>query len=256
MKNYFTKSIALVGILGLMAVAGPIQAYSQNVDEIIDKYVNTIGGKDKWMKLTGIRMKATVQVQGMTLPLDIINLADGRSYTSFELQGKTIAQDVFDGEVLWGVNFMTMKPEKMDAEATENRKRDAKDFPSDIMDYKTKGYTAELVGKETAEGVLCYKIKLIKKKQLVDGKEEDNILYYYIDVENFIPIMTESTINSGEAKGQIAQTVFSDYQEVNGIYFPFSITSRLKDGAGQTVTFTSIELNPKVEDSLFKFVEN
>lgn len=250
------KPQSVIALFGMFLWLIPTQSTAQNVDEIIDKYVTTIGGKDKWSKLTGMRMKATVQVQGMTLPLDIINLADGRSYTSFELQGKTIAQDVYDGTVLWGMNFMTMKPEKMDAEATENRKRDAKDFPSDIMDYKAKGYTAELVGKETAEGVTCFKIKLTKKTQLVDGKEEDNILYYYIDVDNFIPIMTESTIKSGEAKGQIAQTIFSDYQEVGGVYFPFSITSRLKDGAGQTITFTSIELNPKVDDSLFKFPEN
>lgn len=255
MKQFF-KPQSFLALLGMVLWLVPTQTSAQNVDDIIDKYVTTIGGKDKWTKLTGMRMKATVQVQGMTLPLDIINLSDGRSYTSFELQGKVIQQDVFDGTVLWGVNFMTMKPEKMDAEATENRKRDAKDFPSDIMDYKSRGYSAELVGKETAEGVSCFKIKLTKKAQLVDGKEEDNIVYYYIDTENYVPIMTEATIKSGEAKGQVAQTVFSDYQEVNGIYFPFSITSRLKDGAGQTVTFTSIELNPKVEDSLFKFPEN
>ncbi len=251
-KPVYTQ-LAFVFLLFIASVA---PAKAQKAEDIIDKYITAIGGKDAWSKITGIRMKAKVDAQGMTLPLEIINMADGRSYTSFELQGKKIAQDVFDGEVLWSTNFMTMKPEKSDAEATENKKRDAKDFPNDIIGYKEKGYKVELMGKETAEGVSCYKIKLTKKTQLVDGKEEENIQYYYFDTENNVPIMIETTIKTGEAKGQIAQTVFSDYQEVGGIYFPYSILSRLKDGAGQTVVIESVEVNPKVEDSLFKFPTN
>ena len=149
-----------------------------------------------------------------------------------------------------------MKAEKRDAEATENVKRESKDFPNSIMFYKERGYKIQLMGKETVEGVNCFKIKLTKKTQLVDGKEEENIVYYFFDTENFVPILSESTIRTGEAKGKIQQEVFSDYQEVSGMFFPYSIISRVKDGESSTVVIESIEINPKVEDTLFKFKED
>jgi hypothetical protein len=244
-----TKLAAMM--LLLLAFTAPANA--QKADDIINKYVDAMGGKDAWSKVHGIRMTAKVDAQGMTFPLDIINLSDGRSYTSFEFQGKKMAQDVFDGETLWGMNFMTMKPEKSDAEATENKKREAKDFPNDIMGYASHGYKADYMGKETVEGVSCFKIKITKKTTLVDGKEEENFTYHFFDSETYALILSETTIRMGEAKGQIAQTLYSDYQEVNGVYFPFSIFSRLKEGQGQGIVIEKIEVNPVVDDALFKF---
>ena len=54
-------------------------------------------------------------------------------------------------------------------------------------------------------------------------------------------------------KGQISQTLYSDYQEVEGIYFAFSMTQKIKDGMGQTIVLEKIELNKKFQDELFKY---
>ena len=51
----------------------------------------------------------------------------------------------------------------------------------------------------------------------------------------------------------ISETKMSDYQEVDGLYFPFSITQGVKDGAGQPITIDKIELNPTVDDAVFEF---
>ena len=181
-------------------------------------------------------------------------MKDGRQLVEFELQGKVL-KEAFDGEESWSYNFMTMEPEKGDAEATENRKRESQDFPDPFLDYKDKGYAIELLGKETVEGVECFKIKLTKKPQLVDGQDVDNISYYFFDTENFVPIVVESEIKSGEMKGKISRGTFSDYDEVDGIYFPFSITQGIKDMGSQTINFSSFELNPTVDDAIFKFPE-
>ena len=47
----------------------------------------------------------------------------------------------------------------------------------------------------------------------------------------------------------------SDYQEVEGLYMPFSMTQGVKDQPGQPITITSIELNPTVDESEFEFPE-
>ena len=227
---------------------------AQTAEEIIEKYIQNLGGSEKLNSINSLEMKAKVDYGGMTIPIDMIILRDGRTVTKINFQGQEMVQGAFDGTTSWGTNFMTMKPEKNDAETTENVKRTAgTDFMSPMLDYKTKGYSVEMLPNETIEGVECFKLKVTKKPQMVEGKDVPNIEFYYFDKENYVPIVVEAEIPSGQMKGQISQTVFSDYQEVDGIYFAFSMTQKIKDGQGQTIVFDSIELNKKYEDSIFKF---
>ena len=55
----------------------------------------------------------------MEIPLEIYQMSDGRTATVVNLQGQQFKQNVYDGESMWGMNFQTMKAEKMDAESTE-----------------------------------------------------------------------------------------------------------------------------------------
>jgi outer membrane lipoprotein-sorting protein len=159
----------------------------------------------------------------------------------------------FDGKKSWTTNFMTMEPEESTADDSENARRMANEFPNGLVNYQKLGYTVTLLGSEKIEGTECHKIKLEKKSMLVEGKEVPNIEYYYMDKESNVPLLVETEISSGEMKGKISQSKFSDYQEVNGVYFPFSTTSGLKDGESQTIQFEKIEVNPTVEDSMFAF---
>ena len=51
----------------------------------------------------------------------------------------------------------------------------------------------------------------------------------------------------------ISEVTMSDYQEVDGIYFPFSMTQGVKGQPGAPLTITTIELNPEVDASVFTF---
>ena len=112
---------------------------------------------------------------------------------------------------------------------------------------------AELLGKETVEGTETFKVKLTKKPIKVDGTPKDNIVFYYFDTENFVPLMTESEITSGPNKGMIGQGKMSDYQDVNGLLFPFSLAQGVKGQPSQPLVITKVELNPKVVDKDFAF---
>ena len=54
-------------------------------------------------------------------------------------------------------------------------------------------------------------------------------------------------------KGEVAVTTLSDYQEVEGLMFPFSISQGMKDGESQPLEITEIELNPEVDEDFFSF---
>jgi hypothetical protein len=238
-------------LLTMLTIAFAIGANAQTADEIIAKYFENTGGVEKWKALQGVKMSAKVNQGGMELPLEIVQLKDGRQFTKINFQGKNIMQEVYDGTSLWSTNFQTMKGEKSDAEATENFKVNLGEFPDPFLNYKERGLKVELLGKESVEGSETFKIKLTKKPIKVDGKEAENVSFYYFDVENFVPLMSESEIKSGQAKGMVVQSKMSDYQEVNGYMFAFSMAQGLKGQPGQPITISAIEINPKVEASAF-----
>ncbi len=245
------KTLKLCIAVLTMAFVIPLQA--QTADEILGSYYENIGGLEKLKSLKGMKMIAKINQQGMEIPLEILQLSDGRQMTLINFQGKELKQGVFDGETLWSHNFMTMKAEKSDAEATANFKLNTNDFPDSFIDYKEKGYTVELVGKETIDGAETFKLKLVKEPITVDGKEEEDISFYFFDTDNFVPIAMQSEVREGPGKGMTQEITFSDYQEVDGLYFPFSMTQGVKGQPGSPITIESIALNPTVDDGVFAF---
>lgn len=248
-----TMKIRFLTAAALLAIGSV--AYSQTVDEIISKYFENTGGIAKWRALNGIKISAKVNQQGMEIPLEIIQLKDGRQCTSISFQGMEIKQGVYDGTTLWSTNFMNMKAERSDAETTENFKQEIGDFPDPFLNYKERGLKVELLGKETIEGTECYKVKLTKKPIKVDGVPTDNILFYYFDAENFVPLLMESEIKTGQAKGMVQQITYSDYQDVDGLMMPFSMSQGVKGAGSSPLKITAYQLNPKVDDAVFKFPE-
>lgn len=237
----------------LLVIMASLSVQAQTADEILENYFENIGGLDNLKQIKGVKMSAKLNQQGMEIPIDIFQFSDGKQMTVINFQGKEIKQGVFDGETLWGHNMMTMKAEKSDAETTENMKLNINDFPNAFIDYKSKGYTVELLGKETMDGAETFKIKLVKEPVTVDGNKEDDVVFYYFDTENFVPIAMQQEIKSGQGKGMISEITMSDYDEVDGIYFPFSMTQGVKGQPGAPITISSIELNPEVDASLFAF---
>lgn len=241
-------------LLSLLAVAFAFAASAQTADEILARYFENTGGVDKWKALEGMKMTAKVNQGGLEIPLEIILLKDGRQLTKITFQGKEIMQGVYDGSTLWSHNFINMQAEKSDAEATENFKLDIGEFPDPFLNYKERGLKVELLGKETIDGSETFKIKLTKKPIKVDGKETDNVVFYYFDSENFIPLVSETEIKTGPNKGQIGQNKMSDYQEVNGLMVPFSMAQGIKGQPGASpLTVSNIELNPKVDAKIFAY---
>jgi outer membrane lipoprotein-sorting protein len=241
MKTLRTLFVALI----VMAVA-PMSA--QNADEIINNYFENTGGMDAWNNLQGAKMIGSVNAQGMDIPIEMYQMKDGKRLVNISIQGQEMTQFSFDGETMWTTNFMTMLPEKSDAEQTANMKKNIGDFPSPFLNYKEKEYAVEYLGKETKEGTETFKIKLTQKPVMVDGKEEPLVSFFYFDTENYVPIMSETPMPIGPQKGQMSISTFSDYQEVEGLYFPFSITQ-----SGQPIIMKEIVLNPEIDEAMFAF---
>jgi len=236
------KIIKSLFIAAALLLITPMSA--QNVDDILASYFENTGGADAWNDLKSLKISASVSQGGMDIPVDIYQTKEGNLAYVANFQGMNMTFMAYDGETAWSTNQMTMAPEKMPKEQTDNMKLQTNDFPSPFMNYKEKGYTVEYVGEEMMEGTETYKIKLIQEPIMVNGKEEENISYHYFETENNVPIAIEASV-----AGQTMKDTMSDYEEVDGLYFPFSMTVF----GGMPLSIKSIEVNPDIDAKIFAF---
>jgi outer membrane lipoprotein-sorting protein len=233
-------------LCGLMVLTGV--AAAQTVDEIVAANLEAKGGEEAWMAVESGRMTGTMRMGGgaagaLDMPFVVEFKKPNKIRLEFTMQGMTGIQ-AFDGEVGWTVMpFMgKTEPEEM-AEDQVKQLKDQADFEGVLVNYKEKGYTVELVGKEEVDGTPAFKLKVTRADGDVD--------YLYLDQEYFVEFKTEAT---REVQGNevTVETVLGDYKEVDGLLFAHSMEMSFGGGdAQQVITINSIELGVDLPDERF-----
>jgi len=226
---------------------------AQSAKEIIDRYIEKTGGSEKWLALSGIKTTAIINDHDMEIPYSRVALKDGRQILKFNLEGKELVQMAFDGRVAWNTNFISLEPEKSDSEISENLKREIKNFPNPLLHITTLGYELEYLGVEEGDLSNLLSIKVTLGSKLVNGNEVEHIRTYYFDAKTYLLVAMESLVVSGNLKGKVNRTTYSDYKMVDGLMFPFLQTIGIAGEASRKIIFDIIELNPQVDDEVFKF---
>lgn len=236
------KGVPAFVILSLVSTV----ASAQTLDQIIAKNVAARGGLDKIKAIQSIRMTGKIQLpMGIEAPITIELKRPKRMRADVIVQGMTITQ-ALDGDTGWHVIPMMGKkdPERMSPDDMKEVE-DQADLDGPLVDWKAKGHKVELVGKEKVDGSDAWKLKLTKKNGDVD--------YIYLDADAYLEIKDESkrVVHGDPIEGQ---SIPGDYKPEGGVMFPHSIDSGVKGKPDQRVkmTFTKIEINPKIEDARFK----
>jgi hypothetical protein len=225
-------------------------------DDIINNYIKNSGGYENWKKLKAVKRNGSVAVMGKTASYEAFH-SEKKMYTKFNYNGRDIKNNVFNGVTLWSINFETLMPEKnKNINDVKNAKNRLKELPNLFLDYKEKGFKAELMGKKSIEGSDAYLIKLTKKPFLINGNENKNISKYYFDAKTFLPIkMTEKFI-FGNLRGKTFEFKMGNYKKVDRLHMPFSLIQTIIDmpeAAPVTITLDLIKSNPSIDDSEFEF---
>ena len=221
--------------------------YAQTADEIVNKYLQAIGGADKWKKLESQTTTGFVVLQGMEIPYMAVQARPNLSYSMGEFQGNKFI-DAFDGTVAWTQNPMSGTTKPMKKDTAETKEVAKENFEDDLIDYSDKGHKLEIAAqKEIIEGVKCFKITM-KRKQ---GDEK----IYFFDDENYLSFCVRSYPQTGPMKGQDVETYFSDYREVDGMMIPFTIESKVGHQTQVTIKMDKIEFNKEVDKSIFTLPE-
>ncbi|MBS1903761.1 MAG: hypothetical protein JSS75_08670 [Bacteroidetes bacterium] len=221
-----------------LVLIGMSSVFAQSADEVVDKYLAAIGGKDAWHNLHSIRMVGEVNANGTKIPMTLTVVhkkAMRQDMTVMGMSGINIV--TANGGWVYMPFAGQKEPEAQTPDAVKMQ-QDQLDIQGQLLDYKQKGETCEYIGKEDVDGTECYKLKLTKTNGTVSS--------LFIDPSNNYLIRT-TTKAKVDGQDQEQTINFSNFEKVgNGLIFPMAINMGMGD-----VKFTKIEINPTIDDKIF-----
>lgn len=255
MKLFFALSIFILFLVWVQF------ASAQTVDEVIDKYMQARGGKEKLKAIKTIYMEGSREMMGNEVAVKVTKVQGQLSRTEFEM-GSTNGYNLITDKEAW--NYFPMRspePQKL-ADSMLSALQTELDIAGPLVDYVAKGHRVELEGKETVGDIVCYKIRLTTST----GK---NIIYW-IQADNYLMLQSTPTTpllvrrmnnaaggapsGGNEQKASKVFIMYKDYKAVDGVLFPHTLDLRTEgaDMPGGGTTFDKIELNGTVSEQLYK----
>ncbi len=230
-------------LLVLAALFVSMATQAQTADDVVAKYIAAKGGADKLAALKTMRMAMETTVMGNAV-----------STTATIATGKGVRQDVSvmgqdiitatDGTQAWMVNPMTgsADPQVMPGKAGEAM-ADQMSIGGPLLNYKQKGGTVQLIGKEQLDGKDVYVLKLIQKDSTTST--------HYINANTFQDTKVVAKMKT-EGQEVELETFFDDYRTIDGYTFPFEQQTTNPQFGRMKIKTTKVEINPTVDEMIFK----
>jgi outer membrane lipoprotein-sorting protein len=244
------KTIVRLVVVTAFLAAWAQAAMAQTADEIIEKHLAAMGGRAALQKIksrlvTGT-LALTTPVGNMAGTVELLNEAPNKSRNLMKVDlsaagiGLVTIDQRFNGETAYAMDSLQGNRE-ITGNALDNMK--ASSFPTPFLNYKERGATVELGGKEKVGDrdayVLTYKPKT------------GSAVRMYLDAQTYLPLRSVVKVNVPQLGQDVEQTTdFSDYRDVDGVKIPFQIknSSPLQT---YSITATKVEQNIQVDESLF-----
>jgi outer membrane lipoprotein-sorting protein len=213
-------------------------------DQILDKYIQAIGGAAKAATLKSFVAKGTIDgydTYHVPVPLEIYSVAPGKRTTVWHTQNGD-STTVFDGTKGWvaNINFPVRLVPTLPGGETDGAKLDADlGFPANIKttlkDWKI-GFPATAIND--------------KPVVIVQGRAAGNTrIKLYFDQETGLLVRTLRYNDT--VVGQVpTETDYSNYKDVAGVKLPFSMVITWTDGQSK-IELKDIQANVPVEASRF-----
>lgn len=176
---------------------------------ILENYIEAIGGKEKLENVESWAMLAEAEMQGMKLELEMKKTTKNQFMQDVRMMGNSMSKQVLDGDK----GYMMAQGQRKDLSDDELKKLKEESAAFPELNYLVAGNIA-IEGMEDVDGKKAYKLKITDDK---------SVLY---DSETGLKL---KEINTVEAQGQTFQSTmtYDNYQEVSGIKFPFKMTQTM-----------------------------
>ena len=198
--------------------------------DVVNKYFEAIGGKEKAMAVKTTMMVSNATIQGTPLVMTTKASAPNKTLMTISVMGNTMQKVVFDGEKGY--------------QEAQGRKTDMK--PEDI----TEGKEANAIFNDLnyTSGKLI-RIEPIDGKNTIVLKIGNEEVFY--DMTSGLKVKTVKTGKTPDGKEVKVPATYGDYKAVEGIMFPHSI--EIKSGPmNLNFKIVEIKINECVEDKDFE----
>lgn len=233
--------IVVIGAMlsGLSAGLCPF-ADAQTLDQVVEKYL-AARGADKWRQVQSMKVTAIIDSQGRSTQMTVTSKRPNLVRQELSADGVTVVE-AFDGRSVWGVNPRVSPEPQLITGPQATALADQADFDLVLLDYKQKGFGAELAGTTNLGGREAYDVRIARKNGVVQD--------YFIDQHTFLEDRVATQINrAGQTLNSTSDP--SDFRNVEGVMMPFTITNRVSGGAAVTLHVQTIEFNVPAARDLF-----
>ena len=232
----------------ILAIAlAPSSSTGQTVDDIVTRHIAARGGRDKLASVQTVKMTRTV-ASGIGTTLKVIIYKKRPSLMRVEqgpaATGATMTPRGISADAVW--DMVQGKPVPRQPQlAAESREMDG-DFDGLLVDWREKGHTVALAGRETLPAGETYKLTVTLKSGLVRT--------IYLDARTYLDRRHTGILNLPNGRRFDITIDFDNWRDVEGVKFPFDIMEERtgKEPVVTLVTYTEkIEVNVPMEDGLF-----
>jgi len=225
----------------LMLVSGSFLS-AQSLDDVLKEHFSAIG-QENLLKVNGIKTIGKLVQSGLEIPF--IQIAKRPDCVRVEgtFQGLTFIQN-YNGKEGWNLNPFAgiTEPQPLNGDELKSMKYSA-DIDGMLWNWKDKGYTVTLDGKEDMEGTSCFKIKLVTSA--------GDSFTYYLDSDSYMMIRTNTKVKV-QGNETDSDTYFSNYMQVNGLAVPGKIDTKMNGQLVMTVVTDKVEIDPTLDKALFE----
>jgi hypothetical protein len=223
------------------------QAQAPTVDEIIARSIDALGGAAKFAAVDAIRVQGRLRFgQGPFAPFTVIARRPALFRVELTVGSDRVTQ-AYDGAIGWQSvsGEHNQEPTPLTGDSLAHLiDQAANAIGGPLLDREKRHNNAELAGTEPVNGVDCYRIKIT----LATG----DTMMVFIDSSNFHEVQEELPFQVNGKPSTIQQSV-GDYRRFGPILVACLFVTREKGGEdSQRMEIDSVEVNPTVEDSLFK----
>ena len=212
----------------IILMSGIVSA--QTAKEIIEKNIELSGGLTNWKLLNSITLQGRLTL-GINdhYPIKIFQERPNLTKTVITINKKETAIEGYDGKKGYAMNYATNKLQEYPNYSAES-------FDTDFIDWESKGFEANYLGKEKVGEIVCHKVELIKNV---------NKTLYFFDSKSYMLI---KEVKSDES------LIYSDYRKVGSLMMPFRIeSSSPKKDSDYVILLNKIETNKVLPANTFKF---
>lgn len=232
------KKIGIIfGVLWLVWQSAAAQS-TPTADEVMDKYITALGGKEALMKITDLTTSMSADMNGNAIIIVRKQKLPNKFSMVVNANGMEVMKQTGDGEkvVMGGMQGSRT----IDGPMAQQMMATNVLFPE--LHYADNGVKTTMVGPEKVDGKDTYKLS----HTTADGSATwtDNF-----DANTGLKVQSTTTMKTPQGETTNTMT-FSDYKDANGIKFPMTILQQSPRGP-MTMSVDNVKVNKGLKDSDF-----